>query len=113
MPAKHLIPLLLQLTTIAILAFFAKDIADVIVQHAGHKTADLIVTLAVKFTYALLGCSLLIVSIKPLYYWLDKLTPYETNKELDQNNQAAGDFASRIISAVILGSSIIIGLAVD
>ena len=113
MSRRNWITLLAQLTCITILVFFSKDLAQILLETAGHRAADLVVSLAVKFTFAGLGTAGLISIIKPLYYWLDQLTPYDTNKELDQNNQAAGDFASRIISAVVLGAAIIIGLAID
>ena len=69
------------------------------------------ITILTNFFYAGISIVILLVAMAAGYKLLDKLTPFDTAKEIDEANTAVGIIVGCIFIALGLGVAILMGLA--
>jgi len=81
------------------------------IEQYAEELTKVIMMMGVNLTYAALCIFLGILSMVVGYKIFDKLTPFDTGKELANENNAVAIFNGAIVLGVGLCSGIIIGLA--
>ena len=92
--------------------YFGEPAADRLLTHVGHQQVDILVTMGVRVSYALIMIGAFSLMVRPFYAKLDHLTDVDTNDELRHNNIAAaivtagmflafGQVAGRVLAAAI------------
>jgi uncharacterized membrane protein YjfL (UPF0719 family) len=70
-------------------------------------------TVGLNFLYCFLGGLLLLFFMNMGWKFMDKITPYDTQKELEDNNTAVGIVVGSIFLALGIGVAIVVGMSLN